>query len=157
MSDIPYSDYAIRFAAAHYCESWIGTFYKWGGDDPSGFDCNGAIHEVLQAYGVEKRSFDCTANQLYLDNKDKKLKENRQPYPGCLVFWFRDGKAIHVEMITEVIDKLIFTTGASGGGSQTRTQSDAIQHNAYIKKNLITYRGENYKIVDPFIEREDVG
>ena len=54
-------------------------------------------------------------------------------------------------MITEVIQDLVFTTGASGGGSKTRTQADAIQHNAYVKKNLIGYRGENYKIVDPFM------
>ncbi len=152
MSDIPYSDYQIRFSAAEYCEKWIGTFYKWGGDDPSGFNCSGIIHEILQAYGIEKRGFDSTAHELYLLNRENKLKEHRNPYAGCIVFWFKDGKAIHAEMITEVIQEKVFVTGASGGGSATKTQADAIQHNAYIKKNLITYRGDNYKIVDPFMK-----
>ena len=153
MSDISYADFEIRIAASKYCERWIGTFYKWGGDDPSGFDCNGVIHEALQAYGVEERGYDCTAHELYVNHKNNPITIN--PYPGCLVFWFKDGKAIHVEMITEIIQDMIFTTGASGGGSKTRTQADAIQHNAYIKKNPIGYRGENYKIVDPFMKGEN--
>lgn len=149
MPPISHSDFAIRFAAASYCEKWIGTFGKWGGDDPSGYDCSGIMHEVLQAWGVEKRGYDCTAHQLYLNHKDKRIEG--KPYPGCLVFWFKDGKATHVEMVTEVINEYISVTGASGVWSKTKTQADAIQHNAYIKKNLIGYRGQNYKVIDPFL------
>jgi len=151
---IAYSEYEIRFKAAEYCEKWIGIFYLYGGDDPSGFDCNGIMHEVLQAYGVEKRGYDCTAHQLYLNHKSKEIK--KRPYPGCLVFWFKKGTehVQHVEMVTEVIQDLIFTTGASGGGKRTTTEKAAIQHNAYIKKNPINYRGKNYVVCDPFLKGE---
>ena len=152
---MPPSD--LHLSASRYCELWIGTFYKWGGDDPSGFDCSGIIHEVLQAFGYEKRGFDCKAHDLYLRFKDNKVEDNY--FEGCLVFWFVDGKAIHVEMITEKVfiengKSLVITTGASGGGSKTTSKENAILHNAYIKKNVIDYRGLNFKVVDPFKKKE---
>jgi hypothetical protein len=144
----------IAYSVASYCEKWIGTFYGWGGDDPSAFDCSGLIHEALQAYGIEKRGYDSTAHQMYLNLKHNMIKT--KPRPGCLVFWFRNGKAIHVEMVTEVIYDNVYVTGASGGGSKTKTREDAIHQNAYVKKNEINYRGTTYKVVDPFLVKDDV-
>ena len=110
----------------------------------AGFDCSGLIHEVLQGVGLEKHGFDSTAQGLYL-----RFKSNKgEPGAGCLVFWFKDGKAIHVEMM---IDR-DHTIGASGGGSKTKTIADAIKHNAFVKMRPLNYRGENYKIIDPFKE-----
>ena len=137
----------LGLSAVSYLKHWIGTPYKWGGDDFSGFDCNGIMHEILQAYGVEKRGFDSTAHDLYLIHKDK---QTTQPHPGCLVFWFNNGKATHVEMVSEIIGGHVFVMGASGGGSDTTTIEKAIKRNAYIKQNKIGYRGINFKIVDPF-------
>lgn len=141
----------IGLLAANHIKLWLGIPYKWGGDDFSGFDCSGIIHEVLQAYGVEKRGFDSTAHDLYLIHKDNKIELQWRSHPGCLVFWFNNGKAIHVEMVVEVVSDHIFVIGASGGGRDTKTKDKAIERNAYIKQNKINYRGDNYKIVDPFL------
>ena len=55
----------VREKMAWYISKWIGKPYIWGGDDFSGFDCSGLIHEALQAAGLENRGYDCTANELY--------------------------------------------------------------------------------------------
>jgi len=90
-----------------------------------------------------KHNIDVTANYLYLTfQKQKKDKGGM----GCLVFWFRDDTAIHVEMM---IDEY-HVVGASGGGSKTKTIADAIKHNAFVKMRPISYRKGIIKIIDPF-------
>ena len=136
----------LRNAAIQYLSQYFGVFYKWGGDDPSGWDCSGLVIEGLTAVGILPHGFDDTAQGLYLRFKNYKLSEDEKPYMGCLVFQFRDGKAIHVEMM---IDNY-HTIGSSGGGSKTNTREDAIKHNAFVKMRPYDYRGMNIKIVDPF-------
>jgi len=139
----------LRHEMADYLAAWIGTPGEWGGDDFASMDCSGTIHEVLQAHGLEKRGFDCTAHELYLRHEDQEI--DGMPQRGDLVFWFKNGVAIHVEMVYSVVSpEWIFTIGASGVRSTTKTRADAILHNAYVKKNPIDYRGANYKIVDLF-------
>ena len=135
-----------RRRAVVYLQKWIGHFYLWGGDDPSGFDCSGLIVEVLKSVGLIRPTTDMTANELY----QLFTRGLWQPDPGSgkLVFWFRAGKAIHVEMM---IDK-DHTVGASGGGSATKTIADAVKHNAFVKMRPLFYRGSNYKICDPFAQ-----
>lgn len=149
----------IRHSMAEYIQRWIGVPYRYGGDDFSGFDCSGIIHEVLQAFGLEHRGFDCTAHDLFMSLKDNIVVG--MPRMGDLVFWLDlDGDyATHVEMIVEITANHIFTCGASGGGQKTGYQKpedearrDAIRDNAYIKRNEIDYRGKNYKIASPFKE-----
>lgn len=133
-----------RRRAIIYLQKWIGHFYLWGGDDPSGFDCSGLILEVLKAVGLIRPEIDMTADSLY---RLFKSKLTSKPGSGKLVFWFKNTKAIHIEMM---IDK-DHTVGASGGGSATVTISDAIKHNAFVKMRPLNYRGLNYKICDPFV------
>lgn len=40
-----------RKIATKVAWSFIGKWYKWGGDDPSGFDCSGFVIEILIGYG----------------------------------------------------------------------------------------------------------
>ena len=111
----------------------------------SGFDCSGLIHEVLQSVGYEAHGFDCNAHNLYL-----KLKVTHRtiekPRFGALVFWFKNGEAKHVAMLINEFQ----ICEAGGGGSETKTEEDAKKHNAYIRVRSLDYRGENYKIIDPF-------
>lgn len=138
-----HADY-LRTQAVWYLTRWLGIFYKWGGDDPSGWDCSGLIIEILQSVGLLPHGhFDDTAQGLYMRFKEKK---SENPYPGRLVFWFREGKAIHVEMC---FDEYL-AIGASGGYSKTNSREDAIRHNAFVKMRPWNYRGKLYKIVDPF-------
>lgn len=139
--------YYLRRRVVSYLQCWIGTPYLWAGDDFSGFDCSGLVLEVLKSVGLVKHSIDVTANYLYLTFYKQKKKKGGA---GCLVFWFKGNVAIHVEMM---VDEL-HVVGASGGGSKTKTIADAIKHNAFVKMRPISYRGDNYKICDPFMKNK---
>lgn len=144
VSEIQKANY-MRTKAVWYLCRWVGTYYTWGGSDPSGFDCSGLMIETLQAVGILPMPFDHTANGLYLMLKNKTPPP--KAYAGCLVFWFKEGRAIHVEMMIDDYH----TIGASGGGSKTLTRADAIRHDAFVKMRPVGYRGDNYKICDPFL------
>lgn len=135
----------LRDRAVSYLEKWIGHFYLWAGDDPSGFDCSGLIVEVLQAVGLLFHKSDYSAHALYGIFKDRK---RAQGYKGCLVFWPNNTqeRIIHIEMLVDDFH----TVGASGGGSRTKTIADAVRDNAFVKMRPITYRGLSYRICDPF-------
>jgi cell wall-associated NlpC family hydrolase len=134
----------IRKFAIEYAMQFIGKFYKWGGDDPSGYDCSGLAIEVLKAVGCFERKGDTTAAGLF-----QMYKEISEDYsaPGDLVFWKNSAaKIIHVEMIVK--GKLAI--GASGGGSATITAADAIRQNAFIKVRPIYSRPGIGGFVNPY-------
>jgi len=134
-----------RELACKYLWEWLGTQYSYGGDDFSSMDCSGMVIEVLQSVGILPHQYDNTAHGLYLKYKDN-LVEGDKVRPGCLVFWFKNGRARHVMMIYDYG----FVIGACGGGSDTKTTKDAIRDNAFVKLRPIGYDGDSYKICDPF-------
>lgn len=133
----------LRAELVEYMKRFVGTFYTWGGDDPSGFDCSGLAVEGMKSIGVIGRgnAIDFTAHGLMkLFYKYRVLK----PYAGCLAFNVNSrGHATHVEICINSAQ----TVGASGGGSHVRTRQDAIRYNAFIKIRPV--RGTI--IVDPFL------
>jgi len=137
-------NYRIMLAerlAFHY----IGIPYRWGGDDPSGFDCSGFVLELLQSIGLVDSKIDMTAQGFYNYFKTKEVKI---PEKGCLVFFGASKQAItHIEFCID--DKL--SIGASGGGSKTLTIQDAINQNAFIKMRPFRRRNDVVAFVDPFL------
>ena len=142
-SDILRADF-FRSMAVEYIKQWIGTPYLYGGDDFSGFDCNGIIHEVLQAVGIEHRGYDATAAGIWHDYQDKEVGI---PYAGCLVFFAgKDGDIEHVGMMINSTHMV----HAGGGGRKTKKVEDAVRDNAYIRMDKYDYRPGPYKFADPF-------
>ena len=126
--------------------SFLGRPYIWGGDDPiAGFDCSGFCIEILKSVGVLPRRGDWTAEQL----RDKFFNMRVQlPHEGCLVFYrgHLSEKIVHVEYcLNEML-----SIGASGGGSRTQDEDDAIVQNAYIKIREIYSRNGVWGFVNPF-------
>jgi len=124
--------------------SYLGTFYKWGGDDPAGFDCSGLIIECLKSTGELPRRFDCRARDLaaMFERVGAQFVQS-----GDLVFWANSqGIIIHVELMLN--DSV--SIGASGGGSATMTEADAIKQNAFIKIRTVSSRPGLYGFVNPF-------
>lgn len=136
-----------REIAEHVALSFLGKPYYWGGDDPvRGFDCSGFVIEILKSVGILPRRGDWTAAGLYHTFRDHAVVD---PDSGCLVFWENsDGRVIHVEYCLG--DDLAI--GASGGGSRTDTEQEAIDSNAYIKIRPIYSRSRVAGFVDPWTE-----
>lgn len=123
--------------------SYLGTFYTWGGDDPSGFDCSGLVIECLKSVGLLPRSGDWTAAGL-----SKRFVSVMEPKPGDLVFWVSKvgTRVIHVEIYIGSG----LSIGASGGGSKTKTIANAVRQNAFIKIRPVASRGGEVLYCDPY-------
>ena len=135
----------MKDIAKQVAMKFLGKPYIWGGDDPmNGFDCSGFCIEILKSVGLLPRKGDWTAAMLWEQFKDKEVSA---PYEGCLVFWKNNsGKIIHIEYAIDTM----FCIGASGGGSKTQSEDDALDQNAYIKIRPWATRSNVRGFIDPF-------
>lgn len=141
-------DDALAMLAVRYGWTLLGAPYRWGGDDPSGWDCSGLCVEVLQAAGVFDRRGDSTADGLF-----RRFPRVEQPRPGCLAFWGTPARITHVELVAEVIGGQAYTIGASGGGPKTQSEADAWRSNAFVKVRPVAGPGARADFMgyaDPF-------
>jgi cell wall-associated NlpC family hydrolase len=125
--------------------SYLGTFYTWGGDDPSGFDCSGFCIEILKSVGLFPRNEDATSAMLF-----DKYPPTTTDQLGNLVFYrsASSDKIIHIEFgLGEGL-----SIGASGGGSSTTDIKKAISQNAFIKIRPWNTRSHMAGFRDPFAE-----
>lgn len=135
----------MRETATKIAWKFLGKPYVWGGDDPvKGFDCSGFVIEILKSVGIMGRKGDWTAHDLM---KRFLAKKTDNPREGCLVFWANeDGRIIHIEYCLDSV----LSIGASGGGSRTQSEADAVAQNAYIKIRPFASRSGVWGFVDPF-------
>ena len=130
-------DWMVRTALAY-----LGTPYRWGGDDPSGFDCSGLVIECLRSAGLMEQ-IDLSADELY-----RKLRphEIENPDKGNLVFWLNpSGLAYHVGLCLDPWHQI----SAGGGDRSTLTSSDAWERNAYVRIRPIPAYGPRCRFCDP--------
>lgn len=127
--------------------SYHGTWYTWGGDDPSAFDCSGIVVEGLKSVGKIHRKSDYSAEGLWRQFRKHVRKKWDDPEPGDLCFWFdNQGVAVHVAVcINEE-----FYIGAEGGGRHVKTLEAAIKENAFIKIRPLSSR-PGAKFVHPWL------
>jgi len=124
----------------HHAMSFVGTPYRWGGDDPmAGYDCSGLVVEILQAHGMLDPNVDKTAENLYNYFKMDKSIETRLCSLGALVFYGHSHQRItHVAF---GLDRYrILEAGA--GGKRIITMGDAIKYNAYVRIRPVSYRSD---------------
>ena len=71
-------------------ETWIGTPYKWGGEDKDGADCSGFVQSTFKTCGIKlpRTSYD------QFDTVEKIEKDDLQA--GDLLFFKRRSKVSHV-------------------------------------------------------------
>jgi len=135
-------------AVLDYAYSFLGTPYRWGGDDPlTGIDCSGLALEVLKAAGIYRGSFDTTAQGLYSDLLQKGFaEETKQPDVLCLAFYGKSDKEItHVGICvspTHMIE-------AGGGGSKVIDIKSASDANAFVRIRPIDSRSDIVAILKP--------
>jgi peptidoglycan DL-endopeptidase CwlS len=134
----------MRERAEQIALHFLGVPYRWGGDDPSAFDCSGYVIEIIKSVGKLPYTGDWSAHDLWIKFKANRVSE---PELGCLVFWADStGRVYHVEFCLD--DRL--SIGASGGGSTTLTKQDAYDSNAYVKIRPFTQRKGIIGYADPF-------
>lgn len=136
--------------ADRYAWTHVNTFYKWGGDDPSGWDCSGFCIETLKGVGRFPHNGDTTANGLW-----QKYPKTTNPMRGCLALFGSGGKATHVAWVTDVPSpETVVVLEAGGGGSKTQTVADAIAQNAFVRMRTLGSEGFRMDLmgfVDPFL------
>ena len=136
----------LTLARQHFLTTamaYFGTPYRWGGDDPSGFDCSGYVLECLKSGGIVGEAEDLTADQLLTRFSRCRIGTAKS---GVLQFLCdKNGHAYHVVIC---IDEK-YQIGASGGNSAILSPADAWRQNAYIKIRPIV-RAERAIFVDPF-------
>ena len=122
--------------------AYLGSPYRWGGDDPSGFDCSGFVLECLRSAGLI-RPGDRTADGL-LDY----FSEARAASPdsGYLLFRLNNQcRAIHVSICLDSW----FQIGAAGGNLSTRNNCVAWEQNAFVKIRPIHHDWAKGVVVNP--------
>jgi len=121
--------------------------YKWGGDDPTGFDCSGFIQEVLAAVGYDPKG-DQTAHTLYQELLKQGWEECSPEdliREGSILFFGSKELITHVSISYDAYHMI----EAGGGNSKTKTLQDAINQNAFIRIRPISNRKDLVAILYP--------
>lgn len=135
-----------------YALSFVHQPYKWGGDDPSGYDCSGLVQDILNSVNLDPPG-DQTAQQLYEHFvKPENGTKKTVPVRGALVFFGERSRIIHVGFAlnsNRMVD-------AAGGGRHVQTEQDAIKYNAFVRVSWIGRRADFLAALLPRYEEKGI-
>ena len=151
MADYNRDEEAVE-AAIRYAESYYGTTYIFGGDDPvGGFDCSGFADEVMRSVGLSPFPNKPNAAQMFtFYARSGNSMPTVHPVRGALIFIKHHDAITHVEICLD--DR--FSISASGGDGTVDHPQDAINKNAFVKQRQIRRWSPEYELIflDPFVE-----
>lgn len=131
-----------------YAMSFVGTPYRWGGDDPIlGFDCSGFVLELLQSAGEIGPGTDMSARAIFNHfTQAGKGSVLTGPCFGALAFFGESTTKIsHVGFCIDPYRMI----DSGGGTSDTTSLEAAIKQNAFIRIRPLTWRKDCVGFVKP--------
>lgn len=95
---------AIRTSIADLANKYVGTKYRYGGQDNRGLDCSGLVFKVFTDHAIKlPRS---SSEQMRVG----KMTTTKKAQIGDLVFFRQNGRINHVAIVTEVRPKGLWVT-----------------------------------------------
>lgn len=133
--------------AVTYASHFIGTPYKWGGNNPfDGFDCSGFVQWALQSVGLSKD--DRSAQDLFNYLRGAGTPSDTVQ-PGAVLFYGKSPQYItHVAIANSPYTIL----EAGGGGAETKTLADCKKSGACVRQRLYNYRKDLVAMIIPNYE-----
>ena len=130
----------------NYAMQFVGTNYRWGGDDPiKGFDCSGFVQEILASVGEDPPG-DQTSHSLWLYfKKHGHDYTDRSPEAGCLIFGGNQDRISHVAFCLDE-HRMI---EAGGGARWVDGPNTASIANAFIRIRQIDSRSDLVSVIKP--------
>lgn len=127
---------------------YLGSPYKYGGQDRNGIDCSGLVVNCLKAAGFEIE--DMTAAGLRKHFKDCEI-EKKDAQVGDLYFYGKS-RINHVCVCYSVWDENYkILAGANSGTSKTKTFDDAWKSDAFVKLVRDNYWSSQFVcVINPF-------
>jgi len=113
-------------------ETYVGTSYKWGGNDYDGIDCSGLIKKILEFLGIYVPR-NSRAQADYWQGEDISCISDLQP--GDLVFFMgRDGRVNHVGMVVSTESgAVVFIHASSDNGCVAKNKLEGKWARKFVK------------------------
>jgi len=139
-------------------EKWFRVPYIYGGNSFAGVDCSGFVCNVLRSMGLIGQKSDYTVAGLW----NKFSSDNNislEAKDGSLVFWFKNGDAVHVGICIDDKTAIMAARGDKslvplGRLPQRERLNDVIiranDKNAFVDYVPLNYRNDQARFVRLF-------